>query len=115
MRKTFLLGFSLALASSLLVSGAEAAQGRKKALVTGLAIGAAGAAGAALLLGNNPAAAEPPPQRLAPEVGIQGAEEDDIIVERPRRSRYVPTCHIERKKVWLDEETYTYKKVEVCE
>ncbi len=40
--------------------------------------------------------------------------EEEVIVER-RRPRYVPTCRMERKKVWIDDESYTYRRVEVCE
>ncbi|MCA0400511.1 MAG: hypothetical protein LCH38_06815 [Proteobacteria bacterium] len=83
---------------------ASAAQGRNAALFGGLAIGAAGAA--ILLNGTRPARALPPPVV---------EEEEEIIVERPRRVRYVPTCRMERRKVWLDEESYTYRRVEVCE
>jgi hypothetical protein len=75
---------------------ARAAQGRNAALIGGLAIGAAGAA----ILLNRPA-------RAAPVV-----EED--IIERPA-PRYVPTCRMERRRVWIDSESYTYRRVEVCE
>ncbi|MGL5447337.1 MAG: hypothetical protein ACRDBL_08525 [Rhabdaerophilum sp.] len=76
----------------------DAAQGRKGALGAGLALGAAGAY---FLLQGSPQA--------APIV-----EEEDVIIER-RRPRYEPTCHMERRRVWLDRETYTYRRVEVCE
>lgn len=75
----------------------EAAQGRNGALAAGLAVGAAGAY---FLMQGRPQA-EP-------------IVEEEVIVER-RRPRYVPTCRMERKKVWLDEESYTYRRVEVCE
>lgn len=91
-----------------LLAGAQpaaAAQGRNGALIGGLAIGAAGAA--ILLNGTRPLRAAPPP--------VVEVEDEEIIVERPRRVRYVPTCRMERRKVWLDEESYTYRRVEVCE
>jgi hypothetical protein len=34
------------------------------------------------------------------------------VVHRERRG---PVCHYERRKVWLDEDDFTYKGVEVCE
>lgn len=77
----------------------HAAQGRNAMLFGGLAVGAAGAA--ILMNGVRPA-------RAAPVV------EEEVIVER-RAPRYVPTCHMERRRVWLDSESYTYKRVEVCE
>ncbi|WP_284178721.1 hypothetical protein [Rhabdaerophilum sp. SD176] len=76
---------------------ARAAQGRNAALIGGLAIGAAGAA----ILLNRPA-------RAAPVV----VEEE--YIERPA-PRYVPTCRMERRRVWIDSESYTYRRVEVCE
>ncbi|PPD16655.1 MAG: hypothetical protein CTY25_01580 [Methylobacterium sp.] len=76
----------------------QAAQGRNAAAAAGLAVGAAGA----YLLLQGRSQAQPV------------VEEEEVLVER-RRPRYVPTCHLERKKVWLDEETYTYRRVEVCE
>ncbi|MCU0819483.1 MAG: hypothetical protein MUF11_09260 [Beijerinckiaceae bacterium] len=75
----------------------QAAQGRNAAAAAGLAIGAAGA----YMLMQGGSRAEP-------------VVEEEVIVER-RRPRYVPTCRMERKKVWIDEESYTYRRVEVCE
>lgn len=75
---------------------ARAAQGRNAALIGGLALGAAGAA----ILLNRPA-------RAAPVV-------EEEYVEQPA-PRYVPTCRMERRRVWIDSESYTYRRVEVCE
>ncbi|MCA3629852.1 MAG: hypothetical protein IOC35_05970 [Methylobacterium sp.] len=75
----------------------QAAQGRNTAAAAGLAVGAAGL----YMLMQGRSQAEP-------------IVEEEVIVER-RRPRYVPTCRLERKKVWLDDETYTYRRVEVCE
>jgi hypothetical protein len=99
----FPLSFGLAtsaLVAIALASGhpAQAAQGRNTALFGGLAVGAAGAA--ILMNGMRPA-------RAAPVV-------EEEVVYRPA-PRYVPTCHMERKRVWIDSESYTYKRVEVCE
>lgn len=101
MRSLPLLAAALAAAFAL-TPAAEAAQGRKKALATGALLGAAGIAGAAILLGNQR------PARAAPMV------EEEEIIERPA-PRYVPTCRMVRKKVFLDDETYTYRRVEVCQ
>lgn len=87
----------VAVAGLMFHSPTQAAQGRNAAAAAGLA---AGAAGAYFLMQGAP--------RAAPVV------EEDVIVER-RRPRYVPTCRMVRKKVWLDEESYTYRRVEVCE
>ncbi|MCA1953450.1 MAG: hypothetical protein LDL22_10450 [Hyphomicrobiales bacterium] len=91
-RAVLILSAALALAPA-----AEAAQGRNAALLGGLAVGAAGAA---ILLNNRPA-------RAAPVV------EEEVYV-RPA-PRYVPTCRMERRRVWIDSESYTYRRVEVCE
>ena len=29
--------------------------------------------------------------------------------------RYVPTCHLERRRVWISAQEYTYRRVEVCD
>lgn len=77
----------------------QAAQGRNGMLLGGLAIGAAGAA--ILLNGTRPV-------RAAPMI------EEEEVVYRPA-PRYVPTCRMERRRQWLDSESYTYRRVEVCE
>ncbi|MCA3645310.1 MAG: hypothetical protein IOC54_08955 [Methylobacterium sp.] len=89
-------GFAAALVV-LFHSPSHAAQGRNAAAAAGLAVGAAGL----YMLMQGRSQAEP-------------IVEEEVIVER-RRPRYVPTCHLERRKVWLDDETYTYRRVEVCE
>jgi len=91
-----------------MLGAAEAAQGRKRSMMTGALLGAAGVAGAAMLLGSgSPARAEPAPE--------PHYVEEEVIIQRPRRVEYVPTCQMMRKKIWIDSETYTYKRVEVCE
>jgi len=79
---------------------AEARSGRNGALAVGLA---AGVVGGALLMNSTRSA------RAMPV-----AEDAEIEIERPR-PRYVPTCRMERRRVWIDSESYTYKRVEVCE
>ena len=93
----FAAGLSVAFAI-LSANPSEAAQGRKGALGAGLALGAAGAY--FLMQGRSQA---------APIV-----EEEEVVYER-RRPRYEPTCHMERRRVWLDEDSYTYRRVEVCQ
>jgi hypothetical protein len=93
------LAAGLAVAFAILSANpSEAAQGRNGALGAGLALGAAGAY--FLMQGRSQA---------APIV----EEEEDVVYER-RRPRYEPTCHMERRRVWLDEDSYTYRRVEVC-
>lgn len=98
MRMRFAL---LAVAATLLAApAAEARYGRNGALAAGVA---AGVVGGALLMNSTRSA------------GAMPVADDAIIeVERPR-PRYVPTCHMERRRVWIDSESYTYKRVEVCD
>ncbi len=79
---------------------AEAAKGRKRALVGGLI---AGMVGATVLYGASR------PARAAEPVVVE-----EVPTYR-RVRRYEPLCHMERRRVWLDSQTYTYRNVEVCE
>ena len=91
---------SAVLASTLVASRpAQAANGRNAMLFGGLAVGAAGAA--ILMNGARPV-------RAAPII------EEEEVVYRPA-PRYVPTCRMERRRHWIDSESYTYRRVEVCE
>jgi hypothetical protein len=94
--------FALLLAITALACApqAQAANGRNGALLGGVALGAVGAA--VLMNGVRPSHAAPI------------AEDAEYEVERPR-PRYVPTCRMERRRVFIDSESYTYKRVEVCE
>jgi hypothetical protein len=65
-------------------------------LVGGLAAGA-------LLAPRGPVYAAPAPVYVEPPV---------YAAPPPR---YVPTCFLERRRVWLDDYTYTYRRVRVCE
>jgi len=60
--------------------------------------------------------------------GVVGGLAVGALLNRPRpvyvesepvyvapRPRYVPTCHFERHRVWLNSDEYTYRKVEVCD
>lgn len=95
------LRFALLAAAGLLAApqAAEARYGRNGALATGLAAGVVG--GALLMNATRPHA-------------MPIAEDVEVEVERPR-PRYVPTCHMERRRVWIDSDSYTYKRVEVCD
>jgi len=92
------LVLAAAIAGLVAAAPAEAANGRNAMLFGGLAVGAAGAA--ILMNGTRPV-------RAAPVV-------EEEVVYRPA-PRYVPSCHMERRKVWIDSDSYTYKRVEVCE
>lgn len=98
-------GFRAALVAAVLVAAAgsaDARNGRNAAAIGGAALGVLGgvALGAAL--------ASPPPPPPRP-----------IYVEEPRpvyvRPVAGPVCHFERRKVWLNEVEFTYRRVEVCE
>jgi hypothetical protein len=95
--------FALLLAAAAMIAApqAQAANGRNGALLGGVALGAVGAA--VLMNGVRPARAAP----IAEDAEYE-------VVERPR-PRYVPTCRMERRRVFIDSESYTYKRVEVCE
>lgn len=101
-------GFRAALVGAVLLTAAGSASardGRNGALLGGAAIGVLGgvALGAAL--------ASPPPPGPRPRP-VYVEEEAAPVYVAPRRG---PVCHYERRKVWLDEAEFTYKRVEVCE
>ena len=88
---------------------ASARDGQNGAIIGGLAAGVVGGVvGSALVNGaNNP---PPPPPEYRPRRVL--VEEPETVVVRERRG---PICHYERRKVWLDDENFTFKRVEVCE
>ncbi|GJD86538.1 hypothetical protein BHAOGJBA_0031 [Methylobacterium hispanicum] len=104
-------GARAALVGALLIAAAvpgEARDGRNG----GLAAGVAGGVVAGALLGG--AANQPPPPPPVEEYRprrVVVEEPEEVVVRRPRG----PVCHYERRKVWLNEEDFTYKRVEVCE
>jgi hypothetical protein len=107
-------------ALQLAAAPAIAKDGMNKALLGGAAAGIVGglAAGALLnggqqrpLVENSEVEEVPAPRRPAPRYV---EEEEEVVVRRRAPARYVPTCHTERRKVWLDNDEYTYKQVEVC-
>ncbi len=94
------LRFAVLLAAAAMAAPqAQARDGRNGALAIGLA---AGAFGGALLMNSTR------PSRAVPMA-------DDAVVEVEPPPRYAPTCHMERRRVWIDSESYTYKRVEICE
>ena len=91
------------------LGGASARDGRNAALLGGAAAGVIG--GVAIGAMMNGAQAEPPPPVYARPRPVYVEEAEPVFV-RPRRE---PICHMERRKVWLDDVEFTYKRVEVCE
>ncbi len=107
------LGAGAALVAALFVTAIPPAQARDEvgaAIIGGAAAGILGGVAAGALMNGMqppppPAYGPPPPRRVYVE------EPETVIVHRRRG----PICHFERRKVWLDDESFTYKRVEVCE
>jgi hypothetical protein len=76
---------------------AEARDGWNGAIAGGAAAGIIGglAVGAMLNSHPRPVYVEPAPVYVGP--------------------RYVPECHVERRRVWLSPYDYTYRRVEICD
>ncbi len=89
---------------------ASARDGQNGAIIGGLAAGVVGGVvGSALVNGaHNP---PPPPPEYRPRRVLVEDEPETVIV----RERRGPICHYERRKVWLDDENFTFKRVQVCE
>lgn len=101
-------GFAAALLVAAGAPGVSARDGMNAAILGGVAGGVLGGVAAnALMNGAQPAPPPPPAYRARPAY----VEEEEIVV-RPRRA---PVCHYERRKAWLDEDNFVYKRVEVCE
>lgn len=100
-----LLGTALLSAAQFSVTSVSARDGRNGALIGGAAAGVIGGLAVGALL--NGAAPPPPPARR-----VYVEEEPVYVAPPPRRG---PICHYERRKVWLDEVEFTYRRVEVCE
>lgn len=103
---------ALALAGLLTVTAmpATARDGHNGAIIGGLAAGVVGGmVGSAIVNGaNNP---PPPPPEYRPRRVVVEDEPETVIV----RERRGPICHYERRKVWLDDDNFTFKRVQVCE
>lgn len=109
---TVLRAGALALAGLLTITAApvSARDGQNGAIIGGLAAGVVGGVvGSALVNGANNPPPPPPPEYRPRRVVV---EEPEPVIIRERRG---PICHYERRKVWLDDENFTFKRVEVCE
>ncbi|HEV7438670.1 MAG TPA: hypothetical protein VGN94_03450 [Methylobacterium sp.] len=109
------IGLRAALVGGLLLAAAapaSARDGRNAAIIGGVAAGVlGGVAAGALINGANQPPPPPPPEYRARRV-VEEEPVETVVVHRERRG---PVCHYERRKVWLDEDDFTYKRVEVCE
>lgn len=106
MRKTLLVA---GLGAGLLASGVQARDGVNAAIIGGAAAGVLGGVAAGAILNAQPA---PPPPAYGPPRPVY-VEPREVEYVRPRRG--APICHYERRKVWLDDYDFTYRRVEVCE
>jgi hypothetical protein len=109
------LGAGAALVAALFVTAAPQAQARDNvgaAIIGGAAAGILGGVAAGAIMNGAQAAPPPPPAYVVPPPRRVYVEEPETVIVRPRRG---PICHFERRKVWLDDESFTYKRVEVCE
>ncbi|MDP4005296.1 hypothetical protein [Methylobacterium sp. NEAU K] len=107
---TMIRAGAAALAATLVVGAAAPVSARDQtgAIVGGLAAGVVGGVvGSALVNGANP---PPPPPEYRPRRVL--VEEPETVVVRERRG---PICHYERRKEWLGDGEFTYRRVEVCE
>ena len=109
MRKTLLLA---GLAAGLLASGAQARDGVNAAILGGAAAGVLGGVAAGAIMNSQQPAYAPPPPAYAPPRPVY-VEPREVEYVRPRRAG--PICHYERRKVWLNDIDFTYRRVEVCE
>ncbi len=100
-----LLAFGAALASAVPMASAEAQYYYRRndpgaAIAGGIAGGLLGGLAAGAIISSTrpgPVYVERPPVYAAPE------------------PVYVPTCHIVRRKVWLDDYSYTFRRERVCD
>ncbi|MFC6788687.1 hypothetical protein ACFQE0_03040 [Methylobacterium komagatae] len=90
---------------------ASARDGQNGAIIGGLAAGVVGGVvGSAIVNNMNNPPPPPPPEYRPRRVLVE--EEPETVIVRERRG---PICHYERRKVWLDDENFTFKRVQVCE
>ncbi|KAB1073396.1 hypothetical protein [Methylobacterium planeticum] len=107
LRATLVGGLLLAAAAPV-----SARDGRNAAIIGGVAAGVlGGVAAGALINGANQPPPPPPPEYRARRI-VEEEPVETVVVRRERRG---PVCHDERRKVWLDEEDFTDRRVEVCE
>ncbi|MCE4223023.1 hypothetical protein HCU64_04605 [Methylobacterium sp. C25] len=93
-------------ALSLAAVGHADARDNTGAVIGGAAAGLLGGVALGAMLNNNP-----PPRPMPRPVYVEEEAGPVYVAPRPRG----PICHYERRKVWLDEGEFTYKRVEVCE
>ena len=105
---TMIRAGAAALAATLVLGAVAPASARDQ---TGAILGglAAGMVGGALIAGANQPPPPPPPEYRPRRVVV---EEPETVVVRERRG---PICHYERRKEWLGDGEFTYRRVEVCE
>ena len=108
MRTTLLLAGLLAVSAA----GAQARDGVNAAILGGAAAGVLGGVAAGAIMNAQPPAYGPPPPAYGPPRPVY-VEPREVEYERPRRGG--PICHYERRKVWLSDIDFTYRRVEVCE
>lgn len=102
------------LAGALLAAPASARDGVNAAIIGGAAAGVlGGVAAGALMNGAQPAPPPPPGYYAPPPPRPVYVEPREVEYARPRRAG--PICHFERRRVWLGDGEFTYKRVEVCE
>ncbi|WP_409566521.1 hypothetical protein [Methylobacterium sp. E-065] len=109
---TMIRAGAAALATTLVLGAVAPATARDQtgAIVGGLAAGVVGGVvGSALINGANNPPPPPPPEYRPRRVLV---EEPEPVVIRERRG---PICHYERRKEWLGDGEFTYRRVEVCE
>ena len=105
-------GARAALAGALLIAAiapGQARDGQNAAIIGGLAAGVVGGVAAGALINGANQPPPPPPEYRPRRVVVE--EPEEVVVRRPRG----PVCHYERRKVWLNDEDFTYRRVEVCE
>lgn len=109
-------GFRAALAGAMLLTaaGTATAGDRAGAVLGGAALGLLGG----VALGSALAAPPPPPPYYRPRPVYVEAPRP-VYVDAPRsiydRPAPGPICHFERRKTWLNDIEFTYRRVEVCE
>jgi hypothetical protein len=102
--------FAVLAATAAAPQAAQARDGVGAAILGGAAAGVLGGVAAGAII--NGAQAAPPPVYVPPPPRRVYVEEPTETVVVHRRG---PVCHFERRKVWLDDESFTYRRVEVCE
>ncbi|GJD34576.1 hypothetical protein [Methylobacterium aerolatum] len=111
LKPSFTLLGAAALAFGLACAPASARDGQNGAIIGGLAAGVVGGVvGSALVNGMNNQPPPPPPPEYRPRRVY--VEEPETVIVRERRG---PICHYERRKEWLDDESFTFRRVQVCE